>query len=1124
MTRIPALELENEPDQALIDKYSRELVEAALLRAVSRNPCPAFDSLFERAARLGVYPEPHLAVDWLVKYVASGRGIPDAIPRWDVASRQFLMGLYERAPDVVTERRATLPQGLRLLANFCAFALAGAPLEPELEKLIAKHFLNAGPGGFVYQPWVDTSSVALWVERLLQSEAFPILRRERLEQLAPYTSRELAIGLAVNYCAQDFRRVSIDVLRRAPLVDVDALNEWAPRTRSPEGTIALGLWYVRVAPRGTSIPQWVESALLLDLSSGSSDDIDVTRESMLALDPEIARPLLSRVLQEERAMLLVPALLDEELLARFLEAVDAGAIERTLAVAALRHCGAAGVDVLLSLQSREKVGANLAAVVATALGELLPLHSTGNQRRQASELLVRFLAHSSKTVAQAAKRTLEGLGADALDALRAALPNAKKAVATEIERLLARHELQTTAVSTPLDDIERRAGAFEALRAEFLTLCEQVLAQSEVWGAKLRPAIRKHGALCLQWLRPWFAEHVPMGDVRLWCYVVEHLADVPEAAWVAVDTFSRMPKLPTSVWARPRRALSRLHPHLMAPITFVLTHGRTEYRETLFSLVAERSDHTAARVLLSALSDDSKVLRTHAIDGLSRLPDVPIDEVLELLRADNPGVRIAVAELLAVWGRPEAKDALLRAHALERRQSVSMYLEEALAAVGVRLWPEYGAGQEAALSEFLAARGQGSEAPRFLLTSPLPALTFRSGQPLSEEAALGFLQLVTQLDATLKGRLVRMVSKALEPVALAAWSRHLHERWLRSKDSRFKWAVYQLWLLADETTIDEVGESIGALRSADHVVVACYLRVLQWRASKVSLDWLVYWSEALPSRGSRLLARTLLGRVAYRQQVPVASLRNQADRWIFARAYERKVARSAPKPYEKERFVRYLEGCWLAQRVWTYEEWFALCPHFGDVLCDLAWVVVTPASSELAVWLPRPGQFRSQTGRIDANSITAVRLAHPLMGASKTWGWAMKWLAERREHGATQPFPQHQRRVFVYETESDLDLASLTTDSERLDRWLKRRGWFHGEPLDHGIVYTNTKRATAIGVTFQLSHSGYAIGHPDGSERVAILALEAFDDEGAVVDFAALPPEVYSEVCLSVNDIVTKEE
>jgi hypothetical protein len=453
-------------------------------------------------------------------------------------------------------------------------------------------------------------------------------------------------------------------------------------------------------------------------------------------------------------------------------------------------------------------------------------------------------------------------------------------------------------------------------------------------------------------------------------------------------------------------------------------------------------------------------------------------------------------------------------------------LEEALAAVGAQPWTNEALDADQALSAFLEQRARGVQEPRFLLTSPLPPLAFLSGAELGPEAALGFLQLVTHLDATLKGRLVREVSKLLDSRSLAAWSRHLHERWLRSKDTRFKWAVYQLWLLADEVLIGEIGESIGSLRSADHVVVACYLRVLHWRASRVALDWLVHWSEALPSRGSRLLARTLLSRVAFRQQVTVTALREQADRWVAARAYEQKVARDGAERYERERFLRYLEGCWLSERSWTFADWKALNERFLDVFSAFAWAVDNgPAGvGETCVWLARAGQFRSLTDRIENGTIQRIRLAHPLLAPNKQWHWAMKWLGDRREHGMSQPFPQQGRRVFVYEAESDLDLSALTTDSERLDRWLKRRGWFHGEPLDHGIVYTNTKRAASIGVTFQLGHSGYAIGHPDASETVEVVALDAFDAEGGAVDLGDLPPAVYSEVCYSLSDVTTKEE
>src|SRR5690606_30241504 len=205
---------------------------------------------------------------------------------------------------------------------------------------------------------------------------------------------------------------------------------------------------------------------------------------------------------------------------------------------------------------------------------------------------------------------------------------------------------------------------------------------------------------------------------------------------------------------RPRRALARLGEKLAAPAKHVLTHGRTDYAEPLYGLLTAYAGEEAVELRMTALSSDSTAVRGHAVDGLSRARSAPTEPVVELLGNDSPGVRISVAELLAVWGRAEAREPLRAALRAETRAPVRAYIEEALAATGAApLWDggsdekPLGDDLEQRLDAALEARGQGVSEPRFLLDSPLPALRYGSGRVVSERSALGFLSLVTQLDS-----------------------------------------------------------------------------------------------------------------------------------------------------------------------------------------------------------------------------------------------------------------------------------------------------------------------------------------------------------------------------------------
>lgn len=1142
---VPSEELANADAAGLLAKYSREQIIESLRTYLGHKACPQFEELFETAALLesdtwDIGVPAAQRIEWAARYVAASRGIPDSVPAWDVASRRWILAWTRRAPAEVRKHREELSKPLQKLADFCLALTCDDPMPDEVAAAIAKHYLNSPPNGFGYAELIAVSHVAGFAERALALGPFPILRRDRVLEVAKSASPSLRLGLAVNYCASDFRRVGVDLLSGEGDVTRQDVEAWAERTRSPEGRIVLSLVYARLlGAKATSLPTWAEQALLLDLRSGSLDDVDVTRESLVALPNELSRNLLGQALREERATLLIPALADEGVLHEFLSRVEAGDVSRETAVEALGHCGKEGLSALLSFpgcaKPLSKVSASLATVVSEALGRLLPRFGSVDYRQGTAAVLVPWLGHGSKAVVAAAKRTIEWLGRDAASELTRALGSGKKQTRQEAERLIERLSQQQPTVTTPLDAIAEQARVMSAAGDAFLRLCQDAYQHSETWATTLRPQVSEHGALCLEWLRPWFNEHVPQGDVRLWCYVVDLLAEDTAAVWVAVDTFARMPKLPTSLWARPRRALARLGEKLAAPAKHVLTHGRTEYAEPIHGLLAAYAGEEAVELLMAALASDSKAVRGHAVDGLSRLGGAPIEPVISLLTVDNPGVRISVAELLAVWGRAAAREPLREALAVESRAPVRAYLEEALAATGAApLWDGGGdsaernaeqpsADIERRLDEALRARGDGVSEPRFLLDSPLPDLVYKSGTGLSKQAALGFLSLVTELDSTLKGRLVRQVSAWLEPKALAAWSRHLHARWNRSKDTKFKWAVYQVWLLADEPLIEEVGAAIASLRANEHVAVACYLRVLQWRASRRALDWLVHWAAALHSRGTRTLAQTLLGRVAYRSGRPVSELRKEADAWIYQRFYEQSlVNKPALERFDTERFIGYLEDCLLTGRTWSWSEWSALHDVFPDLFKRLVWRVefIENGPQVFETALARRGMFQAGTGeRVEGDVVTKISLAHPSAGTPEQWGKVRQWLGEK---ASEPPLPQWDRPVRLYAGKGDFELSNQATDSERLDRWIKRRGWFHGEALDHGLVYSNTKTLEALGVVFQLNHSGYPIGQHEFAERVQLHDLEVFDMEGKSLDFAELGGQVYSELYYQLTQLTAQ--
>src|SRR5690606_29661842 len=118
---------------------------------------------------------------------------------------------------------------------------------------------------------------------------------------------------------------------------------------------------------------------------------------------------------------------------------------------------------------------------------------------------------------------------------------------------------------------------------------------------------------------------------------------------------------------------------------------------------------------------------------------------------------------------------------------------------------------------------------------------------------------------------------------------------------------------------------------------------------------------------------------------------------------------------------------------------------------------------------------------------------------------------------ANVPFlDQVGRATFVAGGDPDLCLSALDTDSEHLGRWRVEQGWFHGEPMDHGVVHSNFLRLPGAGVVAELRHTGYPIGARDWVEDVAITGLIFLDLEGDELDAESVDPVAYSEICRSV--------
>src|SRR5690606_19688438 len=112
-----------------------------------------------------------------------------------------------------------------------------------------------------------------------------------------------------------------------------------------------------------------------------------------------------------------------------------------------------------------------------------------------------------------------------------------------------------------------------------------------------------------------------------------------------------------------------------------------------------------------------------------------------------------------------------------------------------------------------------------------------------------------------------------------------------------------------------------------------------WRSSQGAVDWLVHWGNALPSRGLRELAGTLLRRVAHKTGVSVTSLIQQADPWVAAKHFERHTDIASLDARGQEQWKRHLEQSLLTGQSWSFDEWQKLSTAGSALLQGLLWVV-----------------------------------------------------------------------------------------------------------------------------------------------------------------------------------------
>ncbi len=966
---------------------------------------------------------------------------------------------------------------------------------PETRRALACNYLMALPGGFAFAGLVDEDELALACSELLRAQSYPILRWQRVQALMDMGTDELAVRALFSYCGEDFRSQALPCLRQRSAATLALLQSpEAAAWLSPGGQILAALFAcdAEVAISGGI----VEEGLKLDLFAGSLVDVDVSARAFARAGSPGLR-LVAQFSGELRALALVPHLEDEDLVFGLFRALEEGH-HKDVVVDALRLAGERAAEVAVSRIDSQFKAATLRLAIRCVWEHPSPVGCAW---------LAGMVTQGSVTVRTLAARALTTLGHGAATAswVRTALQEA--ASVEPALRSLAERIVATPPVSTRgAEVVALAAGHASGERERFLRLCERMKDEAPRWSSELRPEILRLGAVALYWLRPELEQAIVHGHTRLWCFVVETLSRDPAGVWEAVESFAHLPKVRSAFWARPRRALSQAGALLVEPILSVLRRGESEHLEPLFGLLAEHARAEASELFILGLGHQNRTVRARSVDGLSRLTSAP--EALRcriegLLEAGVPATRCAALELLAIWGRADSLAALQRALERERSPQVRPYLLEALVAVGaVDLVLPAGSSLQQRWALFFAAQPRPKTMPAFLRHVELPEVHWASGIALNQEAQMGLLSWTMRLQGSLKGRLLRSARSVLDSTTLAVWSRILHERWARAKDSKHRWAVLQLWLFAADDSIQTIGAALSRLRAGEHVAAGAYLKVLQWHPSPLATSWLLYWAELLPSRGLRQQARECAERVAFRCGLSWPELRAKADWSLGARASERELKTEPASPLGRYRLVELFERALRTGETFDAAAILELRDAYPEIVRPL-------------VFCTGAGLLRRGADLTAADG-SGVRLAHPLLDDMH----AVSPLAP----DIPVALPQAERSFYIPGSPWDLELSSLDTNSNRYVAWRRREGWLHGEPMDQGIVQVDFLPLPAVGLVAHVEHSGYNIGVQDWSEEVTIATLGFHDLDGAEIDVESVPPVVYSEVCLSLARLRSSEE
>jgi hypothetical protein len=837
-------------------------------------------------------------------------------------------------------------------------------------------------------------------------------------------------------------------------------------------------------------------------------------------------------------------------------------------------------------------------------------------------LLVEMLADNAAAVSGAAVEGLVALGDGALEALEGAAGGRKKALRLGAAEVLGRlpRTPAVEALARKLLEKEKSAEVREKLAA-FAADAPAGAGPARPEGrlqALLAPLTDEHRAAAIALLDgnrscrkaakdldSAFPRDVPrasraalLADVATSCWCRDDqaalfwaaLEDDDLAPWLAVDFFEG-----TTAYQGPDfldACLRRWGDAFVPVLTWALGRqprpGKYDRPDPGVTAIEALQRHKPAgwlEAVASALDARSAPRGRAAALALAAAGPEAAPLLLPSLSHSRADVRARAAEALVELAAPGAAGALEAAMASERSKKVREVMGRALFAAQqagqgpVSETPATAAGH-AALDARLAGQ-PGLAVPKWLDAAALPALSWRSGAPLSEGAMAWVINRLTlegpdTRDPDLEPALARADPAGFAPLLAAIEARYKEQG--PKKD--WRWVLFARAYLADEAQLEDYAKGLDELARFGSSTQAFYgLQVLRRSNTDGGVRWLDHWARKARSRGLKERAGEALDELAAdlgvtraevaeravptlgfdrscRQPFPyggralsllllpgnAAVLEDDSGRRFKsapaplkgddpAEIKARKAALGAIKRTLKANTTAQLERMELALvrgRRWSVDGWRRLYlehPIIHPLGRTVLWEAVIPGGAAVFFYLSEERELLDADYEpVSLEGVAGVRLAHPAAmpaGAADAWGGIFA------DNELIQPLEQLTRPVTLPPPEGrtplgDLLLTGRETVALHLHRTLERLGYERG-PVEDGGAISSSAKDLGDGWQVVVGHEGLGviISYLYDADMATVKSLSFFRGKQRVAEHA-VPPRVYSEAARDLEMMIKR--